>query len=61
MYLFIYLFVNSFINLFIYLVIHSFIQSLRAFRRPKLGGLKLPGFQDIVRLAWRGAVEDMNY
>ena len=35
------------------------IQSLRAFRRPKLGGLELPGFQDWIRLTCRGAAEDI--
>ena len=35
------------------------IQSLRAFRRPKLGGLELPGFEDWVRLTCRGAAEDI--
>ena len=34
-------------------------QSLRAFRRPKLGGLELPGFQDWIRLTCRGAAEDI--
>ena len=33
------------------------IQSLRAFRRPKLGGLELPGFQDWTRLTCRDAAE----
>ena len=33
--------------------------SLRAFRRPKLGGLELPGFQDWIRLTCRGAAEDI--
>ena len=37
----------------------SYIQSLRAFRRPKLGELELPGFQDFDRLACRGAAEDI--
>ena len=35
------------------------VQSLRAFRRPKLGGLELPGFQDWTRLTCRGAAEDI--
>ena len=34
-------------------------QSLRAFRRPKIGGLELPGFQDFFRLTFRGAAEDI--
>ena len=35
------------------------VQSLRAFRRPKLSELELPGFQDFYRLACRGAAEDI--
>ena len=47
-------------NVFLEIVLEDsfiIIQSLRAFRRPKLGGLELSGFQ--VRLTWRGAAEDV--